>query len=84
VVEAIMAGTAMPSRNTPPDEQYALKPIEEGYYMNRLNNREVSNSQLVSGTLKYPGDVGHGGTINALVSSEIAEPMFNQTEGCGQ
>jgi hypothetical protein len=36
------------------------------------------------GTLKYPGDVGHRGTINALVSSEIAEPMFNQTEGCGQ
>jgi hypothetical protein len=46
--EAIMAGTAVPSRNTPPDEQYALKPMEEGYYMNRLNNREVSNSQLVS------------------------------------
>jgi hypothetical protein len=84
VVEAIKAGKAYISRNTPINEQYAASAANTGYDIETLSKKAMENSMLVSETPTYAIQIGGGWTINALFPADLVEPPFIRHKGGGR
>jgi hypothetical protein len=84
VVEAIKAGKAYISRNTPINEQYAASTANTGYDIETSSKKALENSMLVSEIPTYAIQVGGGWIINAPFPADLVEPPFIRHKGGGR